>query len=79
MLDKEGIHIEKRAIAWFKLGEIYYEKGEQIKAKEAALKGYDIFKQYKNKNGYGEEEWKIEEIAEMYRHDNLDEGDPEYW
>ena len=78
LLDKEGIHIEKRAIAWFKLGEIYYEKGEQIKAKEAALKGYDIFKQYKNKNGYGEEEWKIEEIAEMYRHDNLDEGDPEY-
>lgn len=78
LLGKEGVHIEKRAIAWFKLGEIYYEKEGQIKAEEMALKGYDVFRQYKDENGCGEGEWEIEEIIKMYRNGNYDEGNLEY-
>ena len=78
LLDKKKIHIEKRAIAWFILGEVYYSKNEVTNAQEMVSKGYEIFKQYKSENGYGEGEWEIEEITKMYDRDNYDDENSKY-
>ena len=78
LLDKKKIHIEKRAIAWFILGEVYYSKNEVTNAQEMVSKGYEIFKQYKSENGYGEGEWETEEITKMYDRDNYDDENSKY-